>query len=155
MPAVLLLIALVFAAASAAGVPPSRSPAQPQRIRLAQGQSSAILQGRFEPGAEGVDYWQKYVVAAKSGQRLKVRLTSADPGAWLAVYFAHGVVPVAQGTAKLAPTEKCTPTMHLRPNRLSIEQQGSDDDCRFGFGVTAAGDYRRTSLCAEPQLDVP
>ena len=67
--------------------------------------------------------------------------------------YAHGVAAFAQGkgTARLTPTEQCSLTLHFTPNRLSIEQQGSAGDCGFDSDVKVAGDYRRTSHCAEPE----
>ncbi|HEV3077970.1 MAG TPA: hypothetical protein VHB47_26375 [Thermoanaerobaculia bacterium] len=70
-----------------------------------------------------------------------------------------GVAALAHGTAVFAPPQvglaQCTLTMHFTTNRLSIEQEGNDADCGFGSAVTAAGDYRRTSLCADPEPDQP
>jgi hypothetical protein len=63
--------------------------------------------------------------------------------------FADGIVPLVEGTAAFSPTDKCTLSMHFSPNHLRLDQQGGD--CGFGFGVTAAGNYRRASLCASPE----
>ncbi len=63
------------------------APAQnkPQRVRFQPGRSSITLRGRIT-GFDARDY----VVGAKAGQEMRVRLASANPSAYFVVYTING-----------------------------------------------------------------
>ena len=63
------------------------APAQnkPQRVRFQPGRSSITLRGRII-GFDARDY----VVDAKAGQEMKVRLASSNPSAYFVVYTING-----------------------------------------------------------------
>lgn len=59
--------------------------AAPQRVKFQSGHSSATLKGRII-GFDAKDY----VVGAKAGQAMAVRLSSSNPGAYFVIYSING-----------------------------------------------------------------
>jgi len=59
----------------------------PQRVRFQSGHSSAKLKGRIV----GFDT-KDYVVAAKAGQAMAIRLSSSNPSAYFVIYSISGRV---------------------------------------------------------------
>jgi hypothetical protein len=57
----------------------------PQRVRFQSGHSSATLKGRII----GFDT-KDYVVGAKAGQAMALRLSSSNPGAYFVIYSING-----------------------------------------------------------------
>ena len=57
----------------------------PQRVRFQSGHSSATLKGRIV----GFDT-KDYVVAAKAGQAMAVRLSSSNPSTYFVIYSING-----------------------------------------------------------------
>ena len=57
----------------------------PQRVRFQTGHSSATLKGRIV-GFDAKDY----VVAAKAGQAMTLRLTSSNPSTYFVIYSING-----------------------------------------------------------------
>ena len=57
----------------------------PQRVRFQSGHSSARLRGRIV-GRDAKDY----VVGAKAGQAMAVRLSSSNPSAYFVIYSING-----------------------------------------------------------------
>lgn len=63
-------------------------PDEPRRIRFSKGQTATVLQGRFEPDADRGNL--SYVLGAKAGQLLELRLTGAYPAVGLLVFCPGG-----------------------------------------------------------------
>ena len=76
---VLLSLVLIQAAAAVA------SQKQPQRIRFERGKSSATIHGHLA----GFDT-QDYVVGARAGQQMDIRLTASNPGTYFVLYSING-----------------------------------------------------------------
>jgi hypothetical protein len=64
-----------------------------------------------------------------------------------------GTVPLHGNHAEYASREftdnKCVISMHFSPDKLEVEQTGSDFDCGFGHNVTANGTFQRISKSAQ------
>jgi hypothetical protein len=74
------LVALLLAPASSA-----RAQSRPERVRFLPGHSSAVLRGRV------VGFGVKdYVVGAREGQAMTLRLQSSNPYAYFVVYTING-----------------------------------------------------------------
>jgi hypothetical protein len=80
----LLLTASAFALPIPAS-PSSPEEAKPKRIHFAAGQSSAVIEDKVAPDADG-DVKQSYLLNARAGQVLRLRLTSAEPAARLLLF---------------------------------------------------------------------
>ena len=64
---------------------PIFSQGAPQRVRFQSGHSSATLKGRIA----GFDT-KDYVVGAKAGQAMAVRLTASNPSTYFVIYSING-----------------------------------------------------------------
>jgi hypothetical protein len=69
-----------------------------------------------------------------------------------------GTVPVRGNQAQYVSHEftdkKCVISMRFEPDKLEVEQTGTDNECGFGHNVTASGTYQRissTATCAEEE----
>jgi hypothetical protein len=76
---VFLSVVLIQAAAAMA------SQKQPQRIRFERGKSSATIHGHLA----GFDT-QDYVVGARAGQQMDIRLTASNPETYFVLYSIKG-----------------------------------------------------------------
>ena len=65
--------------------PTAASQKPPQRIRFERGKSSATIHGRIA----GFDA-QDYVVAAKTGQQMDIRLKASNPETYFVLYSING-----------------------------------------------------------------
>jgi hypothetical protein len=70
--------------------------------------------------------------------------------------YASGEAIIDGNIATFKPEdpERCEITLVFLPNKLKVEQDGSDADCGFGHNVNASGTYRKIRA-GKPKFEEP
>lgn len=91
-------------------------------------------------------YKSEFRILALGHNKLKVqfriyRTPSGSPN----MGYASGEAIIDGNIATFKPpdTERCEMTLVFLPNKLKVNQDGSDADCGFGHNVYATGTYRK------------
>ena len=109
--------------------PTAASQKQPQRIRYAPGKSSPTIRGHIA----GFDA-QDYVVAARSGQQMDIRLKASNPETYFVLYSINGKATDMNETDhySLETTESGDYVIRVFMMRAAARRKGATSD----FGLT-------------------
>ena len=112
--------------------PTSASQKQPQRIRFAPGKSSATIRGHIA----GFDA-QDYVVAARSGQQMDIRLKASNPETYFVLYSINGKATDMNETDhySLETTESGDYVIRVFMMRAAARRKGATSDFALTISI--------------------
>ena len=105
---------------------------QPQRIRFERGKSSATIHGHIA----GFDA-QDYVVAAKSGQQMDIRLKASNPETYFVLYSINGKATDMNETDhySLETTESGDYVIRVFMMRAAARRKGAASDYTLTISI--------------------
>jgi hypothetical protein len=112
--------------------PTAASQKQPQRVRFAQGKSSATIHGHIA----GFDA-QDYVVAARSGQQMDIGLKASHPETYFVLYSINGKATDMNETDhySLETTESGDYVIRVFMMRAAARRKGAASDYTLTISI--------------------
>ena len=141
-----IAFALSITVLSAWAQAPSKKPSQKVVVTAAQ------VNGTYRY------YHNEFRILALGKGKLKVQFDGVYPTLAKSVNTgsATGEATIDGNIATFKPEDgaRCEITLVFLPNKLRVEQDGSDADCGFGHNVNAAGLYRKVRS-GKPKFEEP
>jgi hypothetical protein len=145
---VVVFIAAAMTGSAAAIISRAQTPKPPSKAVVTAAQVNGVYRS----------YDNEFRILALGKGKLKVQFDGVYHTVAKSVNtgYASGEAIIDGNIATFKPedTERCEITLVFLPNKLKVEQDGSDADCGFGHNVNATGTYRKIRS-GKPKFEPP